>query len=187
MVLEANIKAQLNQYMQMIENDIVLKVSAGDDSVSKDMLALVEELASMSSKITVEKAQTRQNAKLQRQSCRRRYRRDIRRGSARSRIHIFGAGTLASKRQTAESRSKNHRSNQEHQRRVPLRILYQPHMPQLPGCCAGIEHDERAQPEHLSHNDRRCGIQVRSRKQKHYGCADRILERRILWKRPNDA
>lgn len=41
----------------MIENDIVLKVSAGDDSVSKDMLALVEELASMSSKITVEKAQ----------------------------------------------------------------------------------------------------------------------------------
>nr|MDH3162123.1 alkyl hydroperoxide reductase subunit F [Bacillus licheniformis] len=56
MVLEANIKAQLNQYMQMIENDIVLKVSAGDDSVSKDMLALVEELASMSSKITVEKA-----------------------------------------------------------------------------------------------------------------------------------
>ncbi|MCY7847967.1 alkyl hydroperoxide reductase subunit F [Bacillus haynesii] len=57
MVLEANIKAQLNQYMQMIENDIVLKVSADDDSVSKDMLALVEELASMSSKITVEKAQ----------------------------------------------------------------------------------------------------------------------------------
>jgi alkyl hydroperoxide reductase subunit F len=57
LVLEANIKAQLNQYMQMIENDIVLKVSAGDDSVSKDMLALVEELASMSSKITVEKAQ----------------------------------------------------------------------------------------------------------------------------------
>lgn len=57
MVLEANIKAQLNQYMQMIENDIVLKVSTGDDSVSKDMLALVEELASMSSKISVEKAQ----------------------------------------------------------------------------------------------------------------------------------
>ncbi|MCY9432753.1 alkyl hydroperoxide reductase subunit F [Bacillus haynesii] len=57
MVLEANIKAQLNQYMQMIENDIVLKVSTDDDSVSKDMLALVEELASMSSKITVEKAQ----------------------------------------------------------------------------------------------------------------------------------
>ncbi|MDI5787688.1 hypothetical protein PO124_02120 [Bacillus licheniformis] len=69
------------------------------------MLALVEELASMSSKSLL-KGAARQNAKLQRQSCRRRYRRDIRRGSARSRIHIFGAGTLASKRQTAESRSK---------------------------------------------------------------------------------
>lgn len=57
MVLDPNIKAQLNQYMQLIENDIVLKVSAGDDDTSKDMLALVDELASMSSKITVEKAE----------------------------------------------------------------------------------------------------------------------------------
>ncbi|CAF1886210.1 NADH dehydrogenase [Bacillus subtilis] len=57
MVLEANIKAQLNQYMQLIENDIVLKVSAGEDDTSKDMLALVDELASMSSKISVEKAE----------------------------------------------------------------------------------------------------------------------------------
>lgn len=55
MVLDANIKAQLNQYMQLIENDIVLKVSAGEDDTSKDMLALVDELASMSSKISVEK------------------------------------------------------------------------------------------------------------------------------------
>lgn len=57
MVLDPNIKAQLNQYMQLIENDIVLKVSAGEDDTSKDMLALVDELASMSSKITVEKAE----------------------------------------------------------------------------------------------------------------------------------
>ncbi|MBZ6491628.1 alkyl hydroperoxide reductase subunit F [Bacillus subtilis subsp. subtilis] len=57
MVLDANIKAQLNQYMQLIENDIVLKVSAGKDDTSKDMLALVDELASMSSKISVEKAE----------------------------------------------------------------------------------------------------------------------------------
>lgn len=57
MVLNANIKAQLNQYMQLIENDIVLKVSAGEDDISKDMLALVDELASMSSKISVEKAE----------------------------------------------------------------------------------------------------------------------------------
>jgi alkyl hydroperoxide reductase, F subunit len=57
LVLDANIKAQLNQYMQLIENDIVLKVSAGEDDISKDMLALVDELASMSSKISVEKAE----------------------------------------------------------------------------------------------------------------------------------
>ncbi|KIN51565.1 alkyl hydroperoxide reductase subunit F [Bacillus subtilis] len=57
MVLDANIKAQLNQYMQLIENDIVLKVSVGEDDISKDMLALVDELASMSSKISVEKAE----------------------------------------------------------------------------------------------------------------------------------
>jgi alkyl hydroperoxide reductase subunit F len=57
MELEADIKAQLNQYLQLLENDIVLKVSSGSDKVSTDMLALVEELASMSSKITVENAQ----------------------------------------------------------------------------------------------------------------------------------
>lgn len=57
MVLEADIKAQLNQYLDLLESDIVLKVSAGTDETSKDMLALVEELASMSSKITFEKAE----------------------------------------------------------------------------------------------------------------------------------
>ncbi|MDT8861962.1 alkyl hydroperoxide reductase subunit F [Alkalihalobacillus sp. MEB130] len=57
MVLEAEIKAQLNEYLKLLESDILLKVSASTDSVSKDMLALVEELATMSPKITVEKAE----------------------------------------------------------------------------------------------------------------------------------
>ncbi|KFN04516.1 alkyl hydroperoxide reductase subunit F [Bacillus clarus] len=57
MILDADIKAQLSQYLQLMENDILLKVSAGDDNVSKDMLALVDELATMSSKISVEKAE----------------------------------------------------------------------------------------------------------------------------------
>lgn len=56
MVLDAEIKAQLEQYLQLLESDIVLKFSAGDDKVSSDMMELVNELASMSSKITVEKA-----------------------------------------------------------------------------------------------------------------------------------
>lgn len=57
MILDADIKAQLAQYLQLMENDVLLKVSAGSDDVSKDMLALVDELATMSSKITVEKTQ----------------------------------------------------------------------------------------------------------------------------------
>nr|AAB46742.1 NADH oxidase {N-terminal} [Thermus aquaticus, Peptide Partial, 40 aa] [Thermus aquaticus] len=40
MLLDADIKAQLAQYLQLLENDIVLTVSAGDDNVSRDMLAL---------------------------------------------------------------------------------------------------------------------------------------------------
>ena len=57
MILDADIKAQLNQYLQLIEGDVLLKVSAGSDNVSHDMLALVDELATMSSKIKVEKTQ----------------------------------------------------------------------------------------------------------------------------------
>lgn len=57
MVLDADIKAQLAQYLQLIEGDILLKVSAGSDDTSKDMLALVDELATMSSKIKVEKTE----------------------------------------------------------------------------------------------------------------------------------
>lgn len=57
MILDADIKTQLSQYLQLMENDILLKVRAGDDDVSKDMLALVDELATMSSKITVEKVE----------------------------------------------------------------------------------------------------------------------------------
>ncbi|MGN4426713.1 alkyl hydroperoxide reductase subunit F [Bacillus cereus group sp. MYBK30-1] len=57
MILDADIKTQLSQYLQLMENDILLKVSAGDDNVSKDMLSLVDELATMSSKITVEKVE----------------------------------------------------------------------------------------------------------------------------------
>ncbi|WP_342598164.1 alkyl hydroperoxide reductase subunit F [Psychrobacillus sp. FSL H8-0483] len=57
MALDAEIKSQLNQYLQLLENDIVLKVSVGTDKVSDEMLALVDELASLSSKITVEKVE----------------------------------------------------------------------------------------------------------------------------------
>ncbi|WP_144460742.1 alkyl hydroperoxide reductase subunit F [Siminovitchia fortis] len=55
MILDADIKEQLRQYLQLMEGDVLLKVSAGADDVSKDMLALMDELTEMSSKIKVEK------------------------------------------------------------------------------------------------------------------------------------
>jgi alkyl hydroperoxide reductase subunit F len=57
MALEAQIKQQLEQYLALMEGDVVIKVSAGSDAVSSDMVALVDEIAAMSNKITVEPAQ----------------------------------------------------------------------------------------------------------------------------------
>ncbi|GAC43905.1 alkyl hydroperoxide reductase subunit F [Paenibacillus popilliae] len=57
MRLDQEIKNQLTQYLQLLEGDVVLQVSAGSDAASEDMLALVNEIVSMSSKITVERAQ----------------------------------------------------------------------------------------------------------------------------------
>ncbi|NGP57314.1 alkyl hydroperoxide reductase subunit F [Paenibacillus thiaminolyticus] len=57
MTLDQEIKNQLAQYLQLLEGDVVLKVSAGEDTASEEMLALVNELAGMSSKITVERTQ----------------------------------------------------------------------------------------------------------------------------------
>ena len=55
MMLDAEIKMQLSQYMQLMEGEVHIKVSVGSDDVSRDMLALVEELATMSSNIKIEK------------------------------------------------------------------------------------------------------------------------------------
>ncbi|MBM7601414.1 alkyl hydroperoxide reductase subunit F [Virgibacillus halotolerans] len=57
MLLDADIKAQLAQYLQMLESNVLLKVSTGSDDISRDMLELVDELATMSPKIKVEHTQ----------------------------------------------------------------------------------------------------------------------------------
>jgi len=57
MILDTEIKQQLAQYLQMMEGDVLLKVSAGSDKVSQDMASLVDELAAMSPRIKVEKAE----------------------------------------------------------------------------------------------------------------------------------
>lgn len=53
-MLDADIKAQLAQYLELMEGDVLLKVSAGEDKVSREMTSLVDELATMSSRIKVE-------------------------------------------------------------------------------------------------------------------------------------
>ena len=55
MALDATIKGQLEQYLALMEGDVLIKVSAGPDAVSQEMEALIDEIASMTSKITVEK------------------------------------------------------------------------------------------------------------------------------------
>ncbi len=54
-MLEPDIKAQLAQYLEMMENDILIKVSTATDNVSNVMNGLVNELESMSKHIQVEK------------------------------------------------------------------------------------------------------------------------------------
>ena len=56
MILEADLKAQLAQYLEMMEGDVVLGVHAGSDDTSRDMVALVNEIADMSNRIKVEEA-----------------------------------------------------------------------------------------------------------------------------------
>jgi alkyl hydroperoxide reductase subunit F len=53
MALDAQIKQQLEQYLALMEGDVVIKVSAGDNA---EMTELVNEIASMSNKITIEQA-----------------------------------------------------------------------------------------------------------------------------------
>ncbi len=55
-MLDNQIKAQLQQYLTMLEGNLVLKVSVGDDKTSQDMLELVTEIEKMSPRITVQHA-----------------------------------------------------------------------------------------------------------------------------------
>lgn len=53
-MLDAQIKSQLQQYLQLLEGQITIKVSAGSDSTSQDMLGLLNEIAGMSNLISIE-------------------------------------------------------------------------------------------------------------------------------------
>ena len=57
MLLDPDIKAQLSQYLQLLEGEVRIKACAGQDSVSGDLRSLLDELAALSSKITWETAE----------------------------------------------------------------------------------------------------------------------------------
>ena len=54
MMLDAEIKKQLAEYLQLLENDVLIKISAGSDSISKDMMDLINELTALSPRIKTE-------------------------------------------------------------------------------------------------------------------------------------
>ncbi len=57
MVLDPEIKEQLSQYLQLLENDVLFKVHAGTDETSQKMLDFLNEIAEMSPKLSVERAE----------------------------------------------------------------------------------------------------------------------------------
>lgn len=54
MMLDAEMKAQLAQYLELMEGEVRIKLSTGSDAVSRDMIKLIDEVAGMTSKIIVE-------------------------------------------------------------------------------------------------------------------------------------
>jgi alkyl hydroperoxide reductase subunit F len=54
MMLDDDIKKQLAEYLQLLENDVLIKISTGSDSISDDMAALMDELTALSPRIKTE-------------------------------------------------------------------------------------------------------------------------------------
>jgi alkyl hydroperoxide reductase subunit F len=56
MALDAQIKTQLEQYLQLMEGDITITLSIGTDAISREMEAMIKEIASMTGRITIKAA-----------------------------------------------------------------------------------------------------------------------------------
>ncbi|EKU48200.1 alkyl hydroperoxide reductase subunit F [Staphylococcus massiliensis] len=56
-MLNQQIKGQLAQYLELLEGDVILKVSLGSDDISKEVDALTSEIAEMSEHIKIEKTE----------------------------------------------------------------------------------------------------------------------------------
>lgn len=56
MILDTDIKSQLEEYLKLLESDVLIKVSTGSGSISDDMAALIDEIAALSPRIKTEQA-----------------------------------------------------------------------------------------------------------------------------------
>ncbi|PKM50006.1 MAG: alkyl hydroperoxide reductase subunit F [Firmicutes bacterium HGW-Firmicutes-7] len=56
MLLDAEIRQQLSEYLKLMDGDVHVTISAGSDSISDDMVAMVGEIADMAPQIKVEKS-----------------------------------------------------------------------------------------------------------------------------------
>lgn len=54
-MLDANLVGQLKQYLELLENDIIINLSINEQPASKEMLEFIEEVAQLSPKITIAK------------------------------------------------------------------------------------------------------------------------------------
>ena len=55
-MLDNNLKQQLGQYLELLEGDVVLTASKGDDKASQNMMELLNEIGAMSDKISIQEA-----------------------------------------------------------------------------------------------------------------------------------
>ncbi|MGL6009016.1 MAG: alkyl hydroperoxide reductase subunit F, partial [Culicoidibacterales bacterium] len=54
MHLETEIKSQLEQYLQLLESDLVIQLSVGSDEHSQAMTTFINEVAAVSPRVSVE-------------------------------------------------------------------------------------------------------------------------------------
>ena len=58
MALDETIKAQLKQYLELLESDVVFQASLGQDERSEQVRAFLEEIVAMSPRLSLENTET---------------------------------------------------------------------------------------------------------------------------------
>jgi alkyl hydroperoxide reductase subunit F len=146
-MLDDGLKTQLKAYLQNLRQPIELVASLGEGQGSKDMLALLEDVAGTSDKVSLNLAgddARKPSFAITRAATRRR--RPLRRPAPGPRVHLAGAGPAARRRPPAEVRRRGAGPGPRPGGRVPLRDLFLAELPELPGRGPGAEHHGALNP-----------------------------------------